>query len=101
MTWAELVKVPALSVASKMAIFADVFVWVTDHPGVLVAAFSLYVFIYVVSVFFSGPKPGPNPLKKDTSRPPKPLVTDQAERDKVIKCGMYAYLDICSRVSSS
>ena len=70
-----------------MAIVADVIEYLAANPGILVTVFLLYVFIYALSVLLSGPKPGPNPFRVDKSRAPQQLVTDQAQRDKVLKQG--------------
>ena len=58
-----------------------------ENPYILFAFVLLYVFVFGLSIIFSGPKPGPNPFNRDTTRPPKPLVTDHKERDKVLKQG--------------
>lgn len=70
-----------------MALLSGIINYLVAHPGVVVTIFLLYVFIYVLSIFLSGPRPGRNPFRKDCARKPEPLQTDQAARDKRLKQG--------------
>ncbi len=62
-----------------------------EHPIVIVVLLLPCVFVFVLSRVFSGPEPGPNPFEENVAREAKPLVTDQAARDKVIKQGKYHF----------
>ena len=72
-----------------MSVIGNIFGFFVEHPGLIIVAFLIYVFVFALSVLFSGPKPGPNPFKKNLAREPKPLVTDQAARDRVLKQGKH------------
>ena len=67
-------------------VFAQIFAFFSANPGILAAAVLIFCFIYVLSLLFSGPKPGRNPFSAKYVRPPPgKLVTDHKERDKVLK----------------
>ncbi|XP_070565714.1 all-trans-retinol 13,14-reductase-like [Ptychodera flava] len=70
-----------------MAVSATVLGFIANNPSFIVAVVVLVLFIYALSTFMSAPKPGKNPFEVDTTRPPEPLVTDNAARDKVLKQG--------------
>ena len=70
-----------------MSFVGDIIDWFIAHPGLVISLILLYVFITVLSVFFSSPKPGKNPFKIDCARTPKPLVKDHAVRDRILKQG--------------
>jgi len=66
---------------------SDGILYIFEHPSILAVGCLIYVFIFVLSVLMSGPKPAKNPFAKDVRRPPKPVELRQQERDKVIKQG--------------
>lgn len=70
-----------------MSFITQAIEYLASNPGLLVAAFLLYVFIFALSWFFSAPKPGPNPFRSEWKRLLKPLVTDLKLRDRVLKQG--------------
>jgi len=59
--------------------------YVLSNPYIIVGIFLLYCLGYALSILFSGPKPGRNPFSTVHVKPPKPLVTDHALRNKVLK----------------
>ncbi|KAK3084149.1 hypothetical protein FSP39_009012 [Pinctada imbricata] len=59
--------------------------YVLGNPYLLATLILLYIFIFALSVLFSGPKPGKNPFSQRHVRPVGKLVTDQSIRDKVLK----------------
>lgn len=78
------------AVSRKMGftdILGGIISYILDHPTILAVGILLYIFIFALSIFLSGPKPGPNPFVKDKSQPPRPIVIDQKVRDQVIKQG--------------
>ena len=77
-----------------MAVIADLLFILQENPGFLAVAV-LFAFIFALSLMLSGPPAAPNPFQLDCARPPAPLVTDQAERDKVLKNGEWTLL-FCS-----
>ncbi|KAL3857332.1 hypothetical protein ACJMK2_012010 [Sinanodonta woodiana] len=66
-------------------VLGKVFEYLLSSPSLLITLFLLYVFVYCLSLMFSGPKPGPNPFSAQWVKPPKDLVTDHAARNKVLK----------------
>ena len=72
----------------KMAIVLDIINYFFENPGLLITGILLYIFIFVLSLFFTKPAPAKNPFKYDAKKEPKPLVTDQKVRDSVLKQGM-------------
>ena len=82
-------------------VLANFFSYLNDHPGILVVMFLMYSFIYALSLLFSGPKPERNPFSiKYVRSPPGKLVTDQKERDKVLKQSEYIFNIVISHFSS-
>ena len=71
------------------SIVSDTILYIFDHPYILAVGCLLYVFVFVLSVLMSGPKPGKNPFTKDVRRPTQPVEIRQQERDKVIKQGIH------------
>jgi len=63
--------------------------WLLAHPWIVIGAFLVYVVFFILSVLFSKPKPGKNPFGFDAAKAPKPLVTDHAIRDRVLKQGFH------------
>ncbi|CAC5387414.1 RETSAT [Mytilus coruscus] len=59
--------------------------YLVTNPSILIAIVLLYCFIFGLSILFSGPKPGKNPFSINHVRPVAKLVTDQSQRDKVLK----------------
>ena len=74
---------------SRMSVIGSILEFFAEHPLLSIAIFLLCVFLFAASNWFSGPKPGPNPFEENVAKDPKPLVTDQAARDKVLKQGKY------------
>ena len=67
-------------------ILSSVFSFLGAHPGLLVAGFLLYCFIYALSILFSGPKPGRNPFSaKHVRPPPEKIVPDHKTRNAILK----------------
>lgn len=60
-----------------------------NRPSLILVIFLLYVFIYVLSVLLTGPKPGRNPFSVSHVKPVGDLVTDSTTRDRVIKQSKY------------
>ena len=59
--------------------------FVVEHPrtvGVVVS-----VGVVILLAWRMRPRSGPNPFRKDGSRASRPLVTDKATRNKVLKQG--------------
>lgn len=56
-----------------------------ENPYILGVTVLLTVFILALSVLFSGPKPAKNPFSAKHVRPVGQLVSDQKERDRVLK----------------
>ena len=63
----------------------NVFTWMFYNPWIVVIAFLAYVFLYLISIFFFGQKPGKNPFFNDYRRPAEPFVHDSKARDAIIK----------------
>ncbi|XP_062601490.1 all-trans-retinol 13,14-reductase-like [Saccostrea cucullata] len=59
--------------------------YLADNPYILGIIFLLYVFIFAMSVLFSGPKPGRNPFSAKHVKPVEELVSDQKKRDQILK----------------
>jgi len=72
-------------------IMTDILNYLLTNPGLVIALFLLYCFIYALSILFSGPKPGRNPFATRHVRPPPALVTDHTDRNKVIKYSESVY----------
>lgn len=73
-----------------MGIFVDTINYFIAHPQWLLLIGLVYVFLYVISLAFSSPKPGRNPFHSSTIRPTASLQTDKTKRDKVLKqCTLY------------
>ncbi len=43
---------------SNMSVIADAVTYLIEHPGFIMIGLLLYVFVFAVSLLFSGPKPG-------------------------------------------
>lgn len=71
-----------------MALLSSVFDFVFSRPWLVVLGFAIYCLVFAISVLFSKPKAGKNPFLGDCRRPPRPLVHDKAERDRVLKQGL-------------
>ncbi|XP_078690804.1 all-trans-retinol 13,14-reductase-like [Branchiostoma floridae x Branchiostoma belcheri] len=68
-----------------MAFITNVAASFMSNPGLVVLVVALIAIVFMVT---SNRKPrGKNPFAADCRRPPAPLVTDQAARDRVIKNG--------------
>ncbi|XP_071180472.1 all-trans-retinol 13,14-reductase-like isoform X2 [Mytilus edulis] len=59
--------------------------YLVTNPSILIAIVLIYCFIFGLSILFSGPKPGKNPFSIKHVRPVEKLVTDQSQRDKILK----------------
>ncbi|XP_052715763.1 all-trans-retinol 13,14-reductase-like [Crassostrea angulata] len=59
--------------------------YLVDNPYILGILFLLYVFIFLLSVLFSGPRPGRNPFSVKNVKPVQELITDQKSRDQILK----------------
>ncbi|XP_022341666.2 all-trans-retinol 13,14-reductase-like [Crassostrea virginica] len=59
--------------------------FLANNPYILVVLFLLYVFIFLLSVLFSGPRPGRNPFSTKHVKPVEALITDQKSRDQILK----------------
>lgn len=62
--------------------------YLVDNPYILGILFLLYVFIFLLSVLFSGPRPGRNPFSVKNVKPVQELITDQKSRDQILKQSM-------------
>ena len=61
-----------------------------DHYALVAVIVLLSCFIYVLSLLFSGPKPGKNPFSTGHVKPaPERVVTDQKARNNVLKQSKY------------
>ena len=57
-----------------------------DHYALVAVIVLISCFIYVLSLLFSGPKPGKNPFSAGHVKPaPERVVTDQKARNNVLK----------------
>jgi hypothetical protein len=72
-----------------LSYIARVFQYLADNPYILGILFLLYVFIFAMSILFSGPKPGRNPFSAKHVKPVQELVSDQKLRDKILKQSMF------------
>ncbi|XP_022341649.2 all-trans-retinol 13,14-reductase-like [Crassostrea virginica] len=63
----------------------SIFQSLVGNPYLLGVTVLLFVFIFALSVLFSGPKPARNPFSPKHVHPVEKLVSDQKERDKVLK----------------
>eukprot|EP00105_Crassostrea_gigas_P002156 XP_011414585.1 PREDICTED: putative all-trans-retinol 13,14-reductase [Crassostrea gigas] len=64
---------------------SSVLQYLVENPYLLGVTVLLTVFILALSVLFSGPKPAKNPFCPKHVRPVGHLVSDQKERDRVLK----------------
>lgn len=71
---------------------ASVLQYLVENPYVLGVTVLLTVFILALSVLFSGPKSAKNPFSPKHVRPVGHLVSDQKERDRVLKQSKRVYL---------
>ena len=63
-----------------------------DHYALVAVIVLLSCFIYVLSLLFSGPKPGKNPFSAGHVKPaPERVVTDQKARNNVLKQSKYMH----------
>lgn len=65
--------------------------YLVENPYILGVTVLLTVFILALSVLFSGPKPAKNPFSAKHVRPVGQLVSDQKERDRVLKQSKHIY----------
>lgn len=65
--------------------------YLVENPYILDVTVLLTVFILALSVLFSGPKPAKNPFSAKHVRPVGQLVSDQKERDRVLKQSKHIY----------
>ena len=61
--------------------------FVAEHPRTVGVVAS--VGVVIILAWRMRPRPGPNPFSKDSSRASRPLVTDKATRNKVLKQGKF------------
>lgn len=71
---------------------SSVLQYLVENPYLLGVTVLLTVFILALSVLFSGPKPAKNPFSPKHVRPVGHLVSDQKERDRVLKQSKRVYL---------
>lgn len=74
-----------------LSFISGIFKYLADNPYILWILFLLYIFIFVMSILFSGPKPGRNPFSAKHVKPVQELVSDQKIRDKVLKQSMFLF----------
>ncbi|XP_048757507.2 all-trans-retinol 13,14-reductase-like [Ostrea edulis] len=72
-------------IAGVLSVFNRLLQYLADNPYILGVLVLLCVFILALSVFFSGPKPAKNPFSIKNVHPVEQLVSDQKERDRVLK----------------
>ncbi|XP_061166584.1 all-trans-retinol 13,14-reductase-like [Saccostrea echinata] len=72
-------------ISSVLSLFSRVLQYLVNNPSILGLIVLLAVFIFALSVFFSGPKPAKNPFSTKHVRPVEQLVSDQKERDRILK----------------
>jgi hypothetical protein len=75
-------------IAGVLSVFSRLLQYLADNPYILGVLVLLSVFILALSIFFSGPKPARNPFSVKHVRPVEELVSDQKERDRVLKQSM-------------
>lgn len=80
-------------IAGVLSVFSRLLQYLADNPYILGVLVLLCVFILALSVFFSGPKPAKNPFSIKNVRPVEQLVSDQKERDRVLKQSMYNFFE--------
>lgn len=68
--------------------------YLVENPYILGVTVLLTVFILALSVLFSGPKPAKNPFSPKHVRPVGQLVSDQKERDRVLKQSKQIFLHV-------
>lgn len=61
--------------------------FLVSNPKYLILGISVYIILFLLSIFMSKNKPGKNPFKFDARKKPADVVTDQNQRDKILKQG--------------
>ncbi|PFX24730.1 all-trans-retinol 13,14-reductase-like [Stylophora pistillata] len=80
-----------MALVEKFAEFILTFLQNSSYTLVLLTLlFAVFIPLVILRIRTKLNKRGPNPFANDCRRPPRPLVLDQAERDKVIKQGFVA-----------
>ena len=70
-----------------MGIFVDMIDWLMGHPWLVLAGFAGYGLVFTASVLLSPGRKGRNPFKRNHVRRKEPLLTDQQQRDKILRQG--------------
>ncbi|XP_067948219.1 all-trans-retinol 13,14-reductase-like [Watersipora subatra] len=70
-----------------MAILEGIFLFIKDHPSIILATLGLYCLLFYITLLFATGKKGKNPFYADCRQPVRPIVLDKALRDRVIKQG--------------
>ncbi len=70
-----------------MSILMHIVGFISEYPLLITIPGAIIVLLAWLYNEVIGFYPGPNPFNRSKIRPPKPLVTDKAKRDGVLKQG--------------